>query len=101
MTAFMNNVMKIFLSGLIIKNVYVVKNENINYIVQIEIYRFVNISIYGYVYAYLLKNSNEYLSAKVTFCRLSVGVNYKGVGNFESCCHLHINPRWTTCKQIK
>ena len=39
MIAFMNNVMKNFLSQLFIKNVHVVKNEHFNYIVQIEIYR--------------------------------------------------------------
>ena len=51
MTAFMNNVMKNFLSQLIIKNVYVVKNENINYIVQIEYYRYtVYVNIYMGMY---------------------------------------------------
>ena len=50
MTAFMNNVIKVFLSQQIIKNVYVVKNENINYIVQIEYCRFIYIFEYKGMY---------------------------------------------------
>ena len=52
MTAYMNNVMKIFLSRLIIINLYVVTNEKYQLLVQIEYYR--QIYIFKYTGMYML-----------------------------------------------